>query len=279
MCRACDIVLFGEPVADLTFPQPSAKLANVGAVSSCISMMRFFLQTHIRSNEDKEDCDTAAQFQQYAQENLEREFSKRKLPVPTYLSPMALTDDEREKLKKACLEELLQGGQEGWNVTATLNGIDELVGFCGLLSRPDNHIWVRTGQYKETVVNTRTEHDMAGEMARKLGDLTPHIAYARVIEEREGRRRLVKRRIVTPPPLETPEAPHAAVPLRLAPGVYKDRARIEAEIRQRQARWRGEPSVPPRTSQGPAGPNRGAAAEILLNRSFCLGPIGARPIP
>jgi hypothetical protein len=165
-----------------------------------------------------------------------------------------LGDIEIDALKEACLKELSKGKAEGWDVQATLGGIDELVRFCALLSQPENHIWVRTGQYKETVVNTRTEHDMSHEMARKLRDLAPHTAYARVIEEREGRRRPVKRRIVTPPPLETPEAPHAAVPLRLAPGVYKDRARIEAEIRQRQARWRGERSVPPRTSQGPAVP-------------------------
>ena len=57
---------------------------------------------------------------------------------------------------------------------------------CRLLSRPENHIKVPSGQYIAKQVHVRQVHDMTDEMAQELANLSRFTAYAKIIQENEG---------------------------------------------------------------------------------------------
>jgi hypothetical protein len=65
--------------------------------------------------------------------------------------------------------------------------LQEFIQVCGLLSRPENHIMVRSGQYAAKQVNIRTEADMTNEMVRNLVSLPKYTAYAKILQD-EGSR-------------------------------------------------------------------------------------------
>ena len=175
-CRACDIFSYGDNVANVTFPALGGTLfrrIKPDEFEQRVADMVSLLQDDRRSEEGEQDrrwhAAAVARAQSYidryyddtlSETNRTPKWSEKKRPIaPTHLPPRVLGDSKIEALKEACIKELSEGKAEGWDVQATLGGIDELVRFCALLSQPENHIWVRTGQYKETVVNTRTEHD------------------------------------------------------------------------------------------------------------------------
>jgi hypothetical protein len=92
-------------------------------------------------------------------------------------------------------------------------------------------------------------------MAQELANLPRFTAYARVIQERAGKQLVIKRKIK---PLALPKEhglPLASEILeRSHATVYKARDEIEAEIRQRQERWRRPPdsgTAPPRGRRRP----------------------------
>lgn len=72
-----------------------------------------------------------------------------------------------------------------------------IVQFCTLLSKPENHVLELSKQYVEKAVPSRTVSDMTDEMAQELAKLPHYTAYARMIDETDGRQRIVKEKIET----------------------------------------------------------------------------------
>src|SRR5687768_15803774 len=78
-------------------------------------------------------------------------------------------------------------------------GIDEMFDFFNLLSKPENHIKVPSGQYVEKHVNVRPVHDMTNEMAQELGKLPRFQAYTKIIDESQNEQIVRTHRIRTEP--------------------------------------------------------------------------------
>ena len=236
--RACDKVYLGSEVAAYTFPMPADKtqLQGIDALTDLLTdVLKEQLAEYNAEKRREYDEEVRKEREEIEQECTEK-MAKVLIPPPAYLPARIVDETERSLIIDACYEELSTGKEVGWNADAPLAMIQEFVDFCLMLSKPENHVLIPSGQYVEKQVNTRTERDMADEMARNLRDLKPHTAYARVLVESDGRTQVMKRLIKPPAPLPT-FAGEAA--LQLPPGVYKDRVQIEEEIRQRQAKWRG----------------------------------------
>jgi hypothetical protein len=119
--------------------------------------------------------------------------------------------------------------------------IDEFATFCGLLGRPENHIMVPSGQYVERQVQTRTEADMVGEMARALTALPRHQAFVKVVQQSGGEQKVWKGKIRTAKLFDAP-AGALGEAMKVVEGqayLYcRPRGEIEEGIRRRQERWR-----------------------------------------
>jgi hypothetical protein len=192
------------------------------------------------------------------------------------LPPRILRTDEINSIKEICRNYFLKE-----NVcylikeTPILKLIDDLVEFCILLMKPENHIKVPSGQYVEKLVHIRPVHDMTDEMAQELTNLPRFIAYAKVIEEKEGKQNVFKGKMQTLKPVpvteEKIETKHTfyhdgsceiTLDLRykalkidiesdtLRLGYCRERTQIEEEMKQRLMKWRSGQSnePPPRSS-------------------------------
>jgi hypothetical protein len=161
-----------------------------------------------------------------------------------------LTGDEIKTIKVFCYDELLEGIKIGRNNPVIFQIVEELKEFCQLLSRPENHIKVASGQYVEKQVHVRPVHDMTDEMAQELINLPRYTAYAKVIEEKDGKQNVWSGKIETfGLPKDSPKAEeNIAFAIEIGHGVSKKRGEIEEEIRQRQEKWR---QPPPQTPEKP----------------------------
>jgi hypothetical protein len=207
MRRACDIARYGVKVADITFPQPTLKetstsfmltwqpqpgFKTIGVPEVVSSMVEWLLRGEVEREEG------------WKKERLQRikeaeEGERRALAVmgnaqlPDNLKARVLSGNERDMLRSACRDEC---GRYAYG-KAVLNVIKAFVYFCELLARPENHIKVRSGQFVEKPVRSRTEIDMVNEMARELVGLPKYTAYARVAQNIAGEQKIWKGKIRT----------------------------------------------------------------------------------
>jgi hypothetical protein len=242
-CRACDIARYGEKVAELTFPQPTIEGATTKQVADLVASLVTLLQESTQREEKQEVEELLTRLERGAQGDFKR-ISNRIIPMPD-IHLCDLTNNGIEALKDACLKELSQSEQGGWNAQVMLAEIKYYVKIFTLLKQPENHIQVPSMQYVEKQVNTRTIKDMQDEMAQELIDLPPKIAYAKLIQEKGEERLVIKRKFKTlqPPKVLITEFSSKAVQDRieqntLAARMVKKRSEIEEEIRERQGKWR-----------------------------------------
>jgi hypothetical protein len=100
------------------------------------------------------------------------------------------SDKEREILINQCRTLIEADMQAGLTVKTFFQIIDDIVEFCYLLRKPENHIKIASGQYVEKQVHVRQVHDMADEMAQELTNLPRFTAYAKIIEEKDGEQKV-----------------------------------------------------------------------------------------
>lgn len=243
-CRACDIVRYGEKVANLTFPQPTLPGVTTKRVVDAVNwMVSLLLQELPYRNEEEEYKKMIARMDKEVQYNLDKKFSKQIIPVQEYLSPRVLREDEIKSLKKACLEEISGCNPGKWDGQYMLAEIEYYVKIFSLLNQPENHIKVYSGQYVEKQVNSRQVVDMENEMAQELMKLNPGIAYARLIQNKEGKQTVVTRKIKTRQAQNIDNIDALCEKARDViwesnkdEGCYIERTKIEGEIRQRYER-------------------------------------------
>ena len=173
-----------------------------------------------------------------------------------HLPPRVLSASEIDTIKKLCYKELCEGQPKYIDTNRMLRVISDLVEFCNLLIKSENHVKVQSGQYVEKLVHVRPVHDMTDEMAQELTNLPKFTAYAKVIQEQGGRQAVIKHKMQT---LELPESYlEEAEDIKYLPDLitlhigfskyYKERTQIEEEIRQRLEKWRkGRTEEPPPT--------------------------------
>jgi hypothetical protein len=107
-CRACDIARYGQKVANLTFPQPTIEGATSKQVADLVASLVTLLQEHTLQKEKQEDEEMIANLKEKAQRIFDEKFSNKMIPMPD-IHRLALTYNEIEALKAACLKELRQG--------------------------------------------------------------------------------------------------------------------------------------------------------------------------
>jgi hypothetical protein len=113
------------------------------------------------------------------------------------LPPRVLSASEIDTIKKLCYKELCEGQPKDIDTNRMLLVINDLIEFCNLLTKPENHVKVRSGQYVEKLVHVRPVHDMTDEMAQELANLPRFTAYAKVIQEQGGRQAVIKHKMQT----------------------------------------------------------------------------------
>ena len=154
-----------------------------------------------------------------------------------------LTSAEREALIQVCLKQMSTtwGQSLVHNLLQTYN---DFIDFCHLMQKPENHIKIASGQYVEKHVHVRTVHDMSDEMAQELSRLPRFTAWVNLIEESDGEQLAVQKKIYTLPLTRvTPQITESEL-LEESHDLCMKRTEIEAEIRQRQEKWRSNGSSP-----------------------------------
>ncbi len=245
--RAWDINKYGIPVADLTFPQPSIPGATQGQVLHMVYFMTKAFEKTLQRHEIKAVEKWKKEHAKEVEENFAKYMKHKIVPLPN-LPLKALTPDNREAVKKACLNELVKNDQEGSNGKALLVVINEFVHFCELLRQPENLIKKPTGQYIEKEVPLRTVADMVNEMRGELISLPNYTAYAKIMQVENGNQRVAK--IKTFKLREVGQSVIlASIQQEILNQTYQDycqkRKTIEREIRERQIAWQKELSEKP----------------------------------
>ena len=178
--RACDLVTYGDVVADRTFPQPTLPGATPLQVSAVVTALMVLLM----EAQGKEDARQQQKWERYTEERVREHLwiydgllhlqvyqaegrVHMRHTVERYLPARVLTAKERKTLTDACLTILPK------SVMTTLN---DFVAFCQLLHQPENHVRSQTAQYVEKEVNTYTTAEMRNQMAQELISLQPHTA-------------------------------------------------------------------------------------------------------
>jgi hypothetical protein len=162
--------------------------------------------------------------------------------------PLRITiDAEKQTVINECKEELVR--REGQRLFMEL---EEIIELCNLLSQPENHIKVQSGQYTQTPRHTRTTQDMTGEMVQELVSLPRYTAFSKI----HGGAGMETNRIQTQDFREWKSYNRD----RSAPTPYlKPRREIVVEMQRRQTEWR-RPSNPPQPepskTDGPHAPFR-----------------------
>jgi hypothetical protein len=228
IARACDMFFFGRETADRTWPEPLEIGFLLIGHNPAAALVTDLVKLLEKANKESYDVP------KHSRGGIIK-YSDELVPVPVYLSPRTLSAGEIETLRSICVKELSE-------VDAKVV-IDNFGTFAGLLSKPENHILVQSAQYVENAVPSRTVSDMTNEMAQELAGLPHYTAYVRLIEEKDGRQRIVKEKIETIPlPKISEDAIKQTVERRKAVEensrrYLKRRDLIEEEIAKRQERW------------------------------------------
>jgi hypothetical protein len=164
-----------------------------------------------------------------------------------------ISEDERQRILEWCLVDLREEDRRSdINLLAIFDHLEE---FCYLLRRPENHIKIASGQYVEKPVHVRQVHDMTDEMAQELSNLPRFNAYAKIIEEKNGEQTVWKGKMQTLPPLPGASRYTESDIQKISYTFCLERTEIEAEIRERQDKWRkaqtAKTSKPTSTSKPP----------------------------
>jgi hypothetical protein len=183
-------------------------------------------------------------------------------PLPD-LPARVFSETEREALIEQCEKIIEADIQAGLTVKTLFQIIDDVVGFCYHLQKPENHIKVASGQYVEKQVHVRAVHDMTDETAQALLDLQPHTAYVRSSGSK-GKIRTLEIDWTTGGHLV--DVSGSARNKAIDQKILKRRSEIEKEIRERQEGWRrgGNDPTPPTSSGGnspPSLPSGGAGKD------------------
>jgi hypothetical protein len=238
LVRACELVYFGEGIADQTFPQPTFP----GAQELVSSLVWLLKDTEDRIVEERQrEIDERVRLEEAKKrKEIEKQCAEKMANISIAplenLEPVVLSEREIKSLIEACLNEFGQANQREWDVNATLNVIEEFVDFCLLLPKPENLLKTRTAQ----LVTHRTYNDMEAEASWKLSRLSPYTALVQ-----NGKQGGVK--------IKTEELPKLRLQGKRL-NYVKKRSDIEKEINQRQQMWRREVQVstpsddPPPTS-------------------------------
>ena len=247
--RACDLVAYGEVVADRTFPQPTLpgiSSPQLTGVVTALTMLLIEAQMEKKVERDDwwvsrkeaflDECmwknKELLEFKAY---NEVHQIARTEL-TGLILPPRVLATSEIETLKPILLQEL----PHSQGILAT---IDDFVHFCRLLRQPENHVKGVTAQYVETEVNSYTTQEMSNQMAQELVDLPRFTAYAKVIQEVNNTQIVRKAKIQTAR-LEKPQGlidvGRDATDNAIAVGILQKRSDVDKEIAERQAQWRRE---------------------------------------
>jgi hypothetical protein len=251
MSRACDIALYGQKVADRTFPQPTLQGVPPSQVAEMVTFMAQLFEEEERQRLKQREQQSRTEHETHVQQEFSRRFGLKSLPVPAYLPTRVLRATDRAMVIKACQSELRRT-REGAGV---LKVVDDFVGFCELLHRPENHIWVQSTQYIEKEVNTYTTAEMRNQMAQELINLQPHYAYMK--STWKGKIQTLDVSVEPGALLSAGRGDLVDVRMTarrnaLSVGILRTRGDIEEEIRERQDNWRRRPGnePPPPTSTG-----------------------------
>jgi hypothetical protein len=102
----------------------------------------------------------------------------------------------------------------------------------------------QSSHYEETLKVERPQHDLVTDMVLELSRLPRFNAYAKLIDESEGRQVVRTHRIQTHPLPDIQNLDMVAQAIRIGHRLCKERDEIEAEIRERQARWLRSATTP-----------------------------------
>jgi hypothetical protein len=264
IARACDLVAYGEVVADRTFPQPTLDGIPPQEVSAAVAALMMLLmeakeqlnaaseQAWVRRKEDfVREClwkyDGLLRLQVYQAEGRVR----MRDTVERYLPARVLTAEEKTVLTDACQKELSQDDGRGQEALAVLAAF---VRFSQLLRLPENHVRGQTAQYVEKEVNTYPTREMIEQRARELTRLLPRTAYCHVLQA-SGEGQVIRQAKIRTLPLPEPHGQplEEAIMRDCLDRVYRPYAAIESEIRQRQEQWRNGVSAPSPRRELPRG--------------------------
>ena len=242
MGRAYHIALNGESIANQTFPHPTLPGISSDKVANMVSFMVHLLQEHKERKETQQLQWYLNEHEKKIQEEIDKKYIGKMLPIPTHLPSRAFSLAEREAIRQACLTELVQNGHAG-----VIQVISDFVQFCELLTRPENHVRTRSSQFVETEVNVYPTQEMINQMSKEITRLPPFQAYTKFIDISQNEVSI--HRIKTNP---LPKITNTyMVDQAMANGhtLGKDHDAIEEEIRERQNRWLRGASSPPQTQR------------------------------
>jgi hypothetical protein len=149
------------------------------------------------------------------------------------LPPRQLSPEEHKKMFDLTVKELLATNKN------IITMIDDLIDFCNLLSQPENHMKVATGNYVEKPYHVRQFHDMSDEMTQELTKLPRFQAYTKLIDESQKKQVVRTHRIETHPLPKITNTNMEAQAITNGHTLGKERDAIDEEIRTRQSRWQG----------------------------------------
>jgi hypothetical protein len=109
MARACDIVKYGWAIADQTFPQPDLPSISSVQMAARVILLVQLLQEHAAHEEAQREQRSLAERATRIKKEFDQTFHHPHLPVPAHLPSRALSKEEREAVKRACLSELAPG--------------------------------------------------------------------------------------------------------------------------------------------------------------------------
>jgi len=233
----CDLMKHGQEIATITFPLPSFTAEEAAEMNKLlmpiIKSKSLVSNIKLLSTFNKLDEEKAA-----AMSN--NMTAKELMPIPPdMLRPRILTPTEIELAKNACLTEL--------NGHPALKVVEDFEEFCKLLARPENHVMIPSTQFIETQVNTYTSQEMTNQLAQELVNLPRYQAYTKLIDESGGKQIVRTHKTQTLPLADRQNSGNINRAINVAHMVGKQRDEIEAEIRERQSRWRPGPEPPSQT--------------------------------
>jgi hypothetical protein len=149
-----------------------------------------------------------------------------------------LSEDDRSYVEHACYETICASKEN----QVFFEGIEDILEFCQLLAQPENHILVPSGQYVEKPVQIASTSEMTNQAVQTLTGLPKFTAYAKIIDEREGKQTSWAGKIETrdfqfPQQHEFVGQEEQAVE-QTRRSVCKPRSVIQGEIINRRTDWR-----------------------------------------